>query len=550
MSFFTPKRLFEWHGWLGITFGALLTIICFSGSVAVLSHEIDWLLDPALRVTPTGPHTSWESWRTAASRAYPDWRIRWISAPPYSWAAADVVAETPSGQLHHIYVNPYTSIVQGSTTYFNVQRFLRDFHRMLNLGATGLLIVSGLGFVLLTSSLSGLLFYRNWWRQLFQLRLHKGTRALLSDLHRLIGVWTLIFALLIAITGIWYFVEISVFVARGTDTEPTTTLPVTHLLAAGSQPAIANLDSHIAAAVAAFPRLHVRSIWFPIATNEPLRIDGQATAWLVRDRANQVLLNPYTSEVISVQHAESLSALARWQDTADPLHFGNFAGLTVKLLWALLGLSIPALVITGAIFTLRQGYPASFQLWPLNYGSALSFAAFVLFLFAAHACYNATIRYRPAPIQSWSAAIPLTLGPYDFALRHSGKQLGLHLACASCEPNFASLALSGSAPMRRRSHDFIAPLPSRLPFTIELKDWRGTIHRAVVTQLPPAPPAVPPQTTASFVPLGVGFVVTVILAICIAFMYWWYRHVLLRTSASQTTRRQRSATPAPTSTLH
>ena len=48
-----PDRLlFRLLGWIGLNLGLLLFFVCFSGTVATLSHEIDWLLNPAIRAAP------------------------------------------------------------------------------------------------------------------------------------------------------------------------------------------------------------------------------------------------------------------------------------------------------------------------------------------------------------------------------------------------------------------------------------------------------------------------------------------------------------------
>lgn len=69
-------------------------------------------------------------------------------------------------------------------------------------------------------------------------------------------------------------------------------------------------------------------------------MQGDNNDLLVRLRANKVYLNPVTGAVLGVQKAENLSALARIKDTADPLHFGNFAGLGSKLIWGLFGFTM------------------------------------------------------------------------------------------------------------------------------------------------------------------------------------------------------------------
>src|SRR5262249_22998279 len=161
----------------------------------------------------------------------------------------------------------------------------------------GLLLVSSFGFVLLFSVVSGFLFYKNWWRNLFRLRLHKGPKAFWSDLHRFTGVWTLIFALLIAVTCIWYFVEEVITMNCKLPSESAPRLSVRKLTEVGPHPQNAAIELLVANALRAFPNLDVRTIWFPMAGNELIRLDGQARAWLVRDRANQVFLDPYSADV-------------------------------------------------------------------------------------------------------------------------------------------------------------------------------------------------------------------------------------------------------------
>ncbi|HEU5145104.1 MAG TPA: PepSY domain-containing protein, partial [Chryseosolibacter sp.] len=44
--------LFKIHGWVGMKLSILFFIVCFSGTLAVFSHEMDWLINPAMRATP------------------------------------------------------------------------------------------------------------------------------------------------------------------------------------------------------------------------------------------------------------------------------------------------------------------------------------------------------------------------------------------------------------------------------------------------------------------------------------------------------------------
>ena len=59
------KRLYAWHGWLGLHFGVLLYAICLSGTVAVFTPEIDVWLDPVRQVAvPPRPPPMPQTWPT------------------------------------------------------------------------------------------------------------------------------------------------------------------------------------------------------------------------------------------------------------------------------------------------------------------------------------------------------------------------------------------------------------------------------------------------------------------------------------------------------
>ena len=99
------------------------------------------------------------------------------------------------------------------------------------------------------------------------------------------------------------------------------------LVAHGDTPKPLDIDSLVVATKRVMPDLDIRRIWFPVTLTDPVRVEGQATAWLVQERANQVLLDPYNGEVLAMERAEQASAYKRWGDMADPLHFGDFGGI-------------------------------------------------------------------------------------------------------------------------------------------------------------------------------------------------------------------------------
>jgi uncharacterized iron-regulated membrane protein len=195
---------------------------------------------------------------------------------------------------------------------------------------------------LTVSLISGVVTYKKWWRGFFRWPRGGGGRRLAGDLHRLVGLWSLWFVALIALTGVWYLVE----TLGGRAAVPR--LPVV----AGSEPVAGEaLDRMVARAQAARPSLEINEIRFG---KEGVVILGQDGAWLVRDRTNAVAFDPADGRMTRMLDGRDLSLHQRISEMADPLHFGTFGGLATKLIWFVFGAALTTLAVTGTvIYSLR-----------------------------------------------------------------------------------------------------------------------------------------------------------------------------------------------------
>jgi len=176
-------------------------------------------------------------------------------------------------------------------------------------------------------------------------------RSWFGSLHRLLGVWSLAFIPVIGITVVWYLLEWNDTIVWEEYKESTE-----HgLLADARSVDGTQIDRWIAVAKEAHPEMKVANIWLPYSSGEAVSLTGQADAALVRERANEVVIDPITGEVASVKRAREMGWQQRWTHTADPLHFGGFGGLWTKIIWFLSGLALAVLSFSGvAIYCLRN----------------------------------------------------------------------------------------------------------------------------------------------------------------------------------------------------
>ncbi|MBM87962.1 MAG: peptidase [Gammaproteobacteria bacterium] len=354
---------FDWHSWLGVITGLLLFIICWGGTFAVLSFELDWLANPDQRVQAAGEAGSLEEIYQSVADAYPNASILGASAPLYTNFAAEVGIRNELNQSRRVYVDPYTLEITGEAPRLNIQRYLRDFHRRLFTGNFGFYLICLASFPLIGSMVTSLFFYKRWWRRFFEFKSARTVRTFVSNLHRLVGLWALWFVLIIAVTGIWYMFEQirAVYVDNifaYSDAIPAAVVPIP-ILEYDSSTALP-FQELLGIAREARPDIDIASV--TLNRNGYFYVLGQTDNLLVRNRANKIFLLPNTGEVIYNQRGEELSPYWYWSNMADPVHFGNFGGLTSKLIWFIFGLVLSFLSLSGVwLFAKRLSRSSKFQ---------------------------------------------------------------------------------------------------------------------------------------------------------------------------------------------
>jgi uncharacterized iron-regulated membrane protein len=334
------------HSWAGLKLAVFMTFVLATGTLAVFAHEIDWLVTPAMRATPQdGPKASWGQLAAAAAQAAPRGRLQTLYAPIDPWFTAEAWVDMGSGAPLRVYVDPWSGRVTGTHGWANVHRFLRQAHRHLMLPTRiGIPIVCSLALLLLASLITGIVTYKKWWRGFFRVPRGGDARRLSGDLHRLGGLWSLWFVTLISLTGIWYLVET---LGGNASVPKLANIDVTAPLPTGAQ-----LDRLIAAAQRARPSLDIREIRF--TENNGVVLLGQDEAWLVRDRANAVAMDPADGRMLTSLDGRGLDMHQRISEMADPLHFGTFGGLATKAIWFLFGVILTGMSVTGVIIYAKR----------------------------------------------------------------------------------------------------------------------------------------------------------------------------------------------------
>jgi len=262
-------------------------------------------------------------------------------------------------RFRRTFVDPYSGAVLGQKEGRASFRddpvgWIHRLHYTVLSGKPGYCAIGFLSVLIIVSITTGLLVYRRFILRalLFRVRLRLvDWRSGASDLHRVVGVWAWLFNLVIAATGLWFMRDVFTpgFYRRAElpgQFHPAPTLAV-------------SLDALLATAAERVPD------FVPLGLRIVKRPDGGARAVVMfgNDRRRFFLLSPYDSNVwfdarsgaLEGAHLVSRASLsAKLQSSVGPLHYGQWGGVQVKMVYALFALAPPLLSITGFLLWLRR----------------------------------------------------------------------------------------------------------------------------------------------------------------------------------------------------
>lgn len=335
------------HQWAGLKLSILMSFVLLTGTLAVFGYEIDWLINPSMRVAPSSAPAE-PDWPSIARTAFAYEQVEEVytlDAPLASAFAATATVMRLDGEIVYLDIHPGTGALQGERSTVGAQVILRNLHRHLNLPvAWGVPIVSALSVLLLVTLVTSLVVYKRWWRGFAKPIRRRNARTGWGDFHRLAGVWSLWFVALMAVTGLWYLVESIV--------APAPDLPF-----AEAEPGKGFSDDiagQVAASLAAVrakrPGYRVSQIQMPADDDGAMLFSGDhdGAAVLVRPRANAVWTEAAIGQVLLGVDSTALSAHQRISEAADPLHFGTWGGYWTRIVWFVAGLLMTGLAVSGA----------------------------------------------------------------------------------------------------------------------------------------------------------------------------------------------------------
>lgn len=359
------KLWFLVHSWMALPIWIFVFFICLTGTIATVSSEIVWLADPEIRAnqpSADAPLLGYDAVLASVSKEHPGVVVRSISRPVKSQYALDVGVTYPDGRSTSLYVNPYTGHIQGEAATFNFPQFIRALHGWLLMPFKGSFnlawyAVTFVAFPMLISLITGVVVYKRFWRGYLtpKLRFGQGSRVFWGDFHRLAGIWSLPFILIISVTSIWFFISALLFdnrISFSTAGPPVIIaredIPV---VKAGEPAPMISLDRAAEIAHATFPDLNPTFVSMPSNAYSPISVGGRGAYPLIFEFMD---INPYNGKVEHTRRVSDRSTLELVTGSMRPLHTGDFAGLWLKLVYFFFGLLLTMMVLSGVLIWMKR----------------------------------------------------------------------------------------------------------------------------------------------------------------------------------------------------
>lgn len=355
------RRAWGWvHKWSSLVCTAFMLLLCLTGLPLIFTEEIAELSGRRFaqaEMSADTPRASADAAVAAALARFPGQVPLYLFAekdePDLWYVKLDTRVDSDESRAVLVAVDARTAGVLGVPAFG--QGFMSVMYRLhvdLYAGLAGKLFLGLMGVLLVAALVSGLVLYPPFMRKLeFGTVRHERSRSIRwLDLHNLLGVVTLCWALVVGATGVvntW-----AELILKAWQREQMSALAEGRasviLLGSGTR-SIAGRDPQtvqfvLQRALAAEPGMELAMLAWPgtlLSTREHYAVILHGNTPLTARLRQALLVDPATGDVLRATPRPWYVTLFQ---LSQPLHFGDYGGLPLKILWAVLdGLTIVVL---------------------------------------------------------------------------------------------------------------------------------------------------------------------------------------------------------------
>ena len=364
------KVIFNFHLYIGLAAGLFLVLSSLTGSMIVFRDEIEGLTHPELIETAVDEErVPVQAVVNAARHAYPQDKLLFLRMP--RTPQETYLLKMNSAHDLSVYANPYNGELLGAHRQKDtVMGWIALVHTELLIGELGKNILGVSALLLICMSVTGLFL---WWppngiRKIsrgFKISWPAPWKKLIFDVHRAFGIYTVLFLIIVAFTGVSLVFNKTVaeLINSLTASAPRPSPPVSRAAeAVGSAP---SLDELLKQADRILP---APTTWinFPQTPQAPLVVRKKLPEEFHPNGKSFIYFDQYTGEVLLTENASMAPAGTRIYNSLYPIHTGVIGGLPTRILQMIIGFSPLILFATGYVMWRNRSKVRVSKKWTTN----------------------------------------------------------------------------------------------------------------------------------------------------------------------------------------
>ena len=355
------KLAFKLHGWLGLSTGIFFLLFGLTGSMLLFRQDFDRYLNPDVhRLQPGKSQVSADSIYRMISHSHPNLKKIVLHDFPadrydsYEFMVYKNRQRITENYLYYVAVNPYTGKIIKEGNYQDITpsffRWLYSFHYSLQLGIPGELFAAIIGLIMLLSLITGAIVYRKHFWDAFRFKAglnFKNKRTTISSLHRIIGVWAMLFTAILFFTGFWMNKD------HFSPSEWTLSLPHENVLVK------TNIDELVNRSKRIVPGFIPIAVNIPSTAGQDVVVRGKlptTSFFLLQGKASGLSFDANTGRFTKLIDIDKQNFDKRFDAGVYSLHIGSYGGNAIRFLYVILGLLPGFLSVTGALLWLKRKY--------------------------------------------------------------------------------------------------------------------------------------------------------------------------------------------------
>ena len=345
-------RAWSWvHKWSSLVSTLFLLMLCITGLPLVFTHELDDLLlqgEAWAPADPDGKKLNLDQVLDDALARHPGDIPAFMSfdedRPVVNVTSID--PNGPAGAYNFQPIDQTSGDPAPLVAGHPVMEFILQLHTDLFLGLPDMLFLGAMGLLLVAAVVSGVVLYAPFMKRLpfGTVRVGKAARTRWLDWHNLLGAVTLAWVLVVGVTGVVNTLAVPI-IAYWKDTA------LKELTAAYDAPVTlterSSLDAAVQRARQALPGMTLQFVAFPgssYSTDNHYAVFFHGDTPLTEHMTTPALIDARTGELAAVT---SMPWYVKTLSLSQPLHFGDYGGMPLKILWAILDLAMIVVLVTG-----------------------------------------------------------------------------------------------------------------------------------------------------------------------------------------------------------